>query len=224
MTIPVVDIREMHKSYPMAHGMVHALQNVSLQIAPGDAVAIMGSSGSGKSTLLHLLGCLDRPSKGQYLLNGQDVAHLNDRELSLMRARHIGFVFQAFNLIQTLTVLENVEAPFLYQPAPPVDSTQRALDALNQVGLSHRLHHFPNQLSGGEMQRVTIARALAIDPWLILADEPTGNLDTANGKAILNLFDQLHAKGTTLIVVTHDPTVAARFPRLIKMKDGCMVS
>jgi putative ABC transport system ATP-binding protein len=219
----VVDIARMYKSYPMEHGTVHALRDVSIQIAHGEAVAIMGRSGSGKSTLLHLLGCLDRPSTGTYTLNGQDVAKLNDRELSLMRAKHIGFVFQAFNLIPTLTVLENVEAPFLYHPIPPQDSTQRSLAAIEQVGLAHRIHHFPNQLSGGEMQRVTIARALAIDPWLILADEPTGNLDSANGNAILALFDQLHAKGATLIVVTHDPNVAARFPRLVNMKDGCIV-
>jgi putative ABC transport system ATP-binding protein len=173
---------------------------------------------------MHLLGCLDRPSRGSYFLDGQDVSMFDDTSLSLIRAKQIGFVFQSFNLIPQLTVVENVGIPFLYQNEKNKNSGKAAIQALERVGLSHRLHHLPNQLSGGEMQRVAIARALAIDPVLILADEPTGNLDHETGKSILTLFQELNSQGVTLMIVTHDELVSKHFRRLIRMRDGAIVS
>jgi putative ABC transport system ATP-binding protein len=220
----IVDVKEMSKSYHMGHGIVKALKHVDLQVRRGESLSIMGPSGSGKSTFMHLLGCLDRPSTGSYFLNDQDVSKLDDKALSLIRAKQIGFVFQSFNLIPQLTVIENVGVPFLYQHKKDINFPERIIKAIERVGLSHRLHHLPKQLSGGEMQRVAIARALAIDPVLILADEPTGNLDHATGSSILKLFQELNDQGVTLMIVTHDEQVSKYFQRLIRMKDGAIVS
>jgi putative ABC transport system ATP-binding protein len=223
---PVVHVNQLNKSYALEHGLVHALKNVNLTISKGESVAIMGASGSGKSTLLHLLGCLDRPTQGSYWLNQQDISHLSDLELAHVRSTQIGFVFQSFNLIPHLTVFENVEVPFLYQPdfISEEESRHRILQAITQVGLIHRIHHFPHQLSGGETQRVAIARALAIQPVLILADEPTGNLDTETGKKILQLFNALSDQGVTLVIVTHDEQVSTHCQRVLCMRDGEIIT
>lgn len=224
MNTPIVEVKGLAKWYKMGHGKVDALRHVDLTIYKGELVALMGPSGSGKSTLLHLLGCLDTPSEGQYLLNAQDVSHLSDLELSSLRASRIGFVFQSFNLIQQLTVFENVQVPFLYQPHQEAETREKILWAIDRVGLSHRLHHLPSELSGGETQRVAIARALAIDPLLILADEPTGNLDSRTGQTILDMFQDLNEKGVTILIVTHDESVGAYCQRVIRMRDGQIVS
>lgn len=210
----------------MPSGTVQALKMVSLSIDEGESVAIVGPSGSGKSTLLHLLGCLDTPSGGTYRLNGTDVSLMDDLQLSHLRATQIGFVFQSFNLIPTLTLYHNVRLPFLYgeMRCAESDVDHRVLKAIEMVRLSHRRHHLPSQLSGGEMQRAAIARALAIDPLLILADEPTGNLDSETGQVILELFQELHASGRTIVIVTHDPAVAAKCQRTIVMNDGGIVN
>jgi len=221
---PLISIKNLSKSYRMGHETVHALKDINLSIYPGDSLAIMGPSGSGKSTLLHLLGCLDSPTSGHYFLDEEDISHLSDEALATIRSLKIGFVFQSFHLIPQLSVFENVEVPFLYQPKQPnFNLSERITQSLTKVGLAHRLHHLPTELSGGEMQRVAIARALATNPLLILADEPTGNLDTANGKAVLELFSKLHQQGITIIIVTHDPSVAAHCQRLIKMRDGSII-
>lgn len=219
----IVDVQQMSKSYQMGHGLVTALQCVDLKVMRGDSLAIMGPSGSGKSTLMHLLGCLDKSSTGQYILNQQNISELDDKALSLIRATQIGFVFQSFNLIPQLNVVENVEVPFLYRTDKKYDR-QNIINALERVGLKHRLNHVPNELSGGEMQRVAIARALAIDPFLILADEPTGNLDFETGRSILALFQELNSQGVTMIIVTHDEFVGKHCKRLIRMRDGRIVS
>jgi len=213
----------MRKSYQMEYGAVHALKEVSLQILRGEFVGIMGPSGSGKSTLMHLIGCLDLPSSGSYFLNGNDISTLDDTALSLIRAKQIGFVFQSFNLVPQLSVMANVGIPFLYQNDTTVDKESRILNAVETVGLGHRLHHLPTQLSGGEMQRVAIARALAISPTIILADEPTGNLDFETGRSILSLFQKLNSQGVTLIVVTHDEFVGKHCQRVIRMRDGRII-
>lgn len=214
----------MQKSYCVGGTPVHALKSVDLQIFPADSLAIMGASGSGKSTLLHLLGCLDSPTAGRYLLDQEDVSSLSDNRLALIRAQKIGFVFQSFNLIPQLNVFENVEMPFLYQKKSVPENLQELIkEALEKVGLSHRLSHHPAELSGGEMQRVAIARALVTKPLLVLADEPTGNLDSANGKAILKLFSELHLQGVTLVMVTHDTQIASHCKRFIRMQDGLIV-
>lgn len=215
----LVKIRGLRKSYQMGSSKVCALAGVDLDIAQGDYIAIMGPSGSGKSTLLHLLGCLDQPSEGKYWLNGQDVSSLDDSELSRVRGSQIGFVFQAFHLIPQLTVRQNVTLPYVYQG----QESPRAEEALERVGLAHRLDHKPTELSGGEMQRVAIARALAVDPAIILADEPTGNLDSKTGRSILDLFQELHREGVTIVVVTHDPKVASECGRLVEMADARIV-
>lgn len=220
----LVSVKGLGKHYSMGHGVVEALKSVDLDILAGELIAIMGPSGSGKSTLMHLLGCLDKPSIGHYYLNGSDVASLDDSSLALLRACNIGFVFQSFNLIPQLNVYENVEVPFLYQNERRPDAHQRILDSIERVGLTKRLHHLPTELSGGEMQRVAIARALAIDPLLILADEPTGNLDSETGQRILELFQELNEQGVTVIIVTHDPNVGDHCKRLVKMRDGRLVS
>lgn len=219
---PLICINQLSKSYQLEHHVFYALHQIDLKIYAGQSIAIMGPSGSGKSTLLHILGCLDRPTMGSYLLNGQDVFRFNDTELASLRAAQIGFVFQSFNLIPQLNVFENVEVPFLYQ-SPHLSQKeirQRVLYSIERVKLQHRLHHLPSQLSGGESQRVAIARALAIQPLLILADEPTGNLDSETGRTILQLFQELNEQGTTLVIVTHDRNVAAHCQSMVHMQDG----
>lgn len=215
----IVDAKKIKKSYQSKHLSIAALQYIDLQIKPGEMLAIMGASGSGKSTLMHILGCLEKPTEGQYLLNGQNIAQLNDRELSGLRATQIGFVFQSFNLINHLNVIENVQLPFFYRKEKK-SFLEPVMNAIERVGLSHRLHHRPTELSGGEIQRVAIARALVINPLLILADEPTGNLDFETSCSILALFQDLHLQGSTIIMVTHDEFVAKHCKRLIRMRDG----
>ena len=218
-TPPIVEARGLTREYEMGAGRVVALADVELDVTAGEYVAIMGPSGSGKSTLLHLLGCLDRPTRGVYRLGGEDVAGLPDRALSRIRGTRIGFVFQTFNLAPQLTVMENVAMPFLYQNGAR-DVERRVAEAVERVGLADRAAHRPPELSGGERQRAAIARALVVEPLLILADEPTGNLDSATGARILDLFGELNAQGTTLLVATHDPEVAARCRRTLRLADG----
>jgi putative ABC transport system ATP-binding protein len=201
---------------------VQALSDLSLAVSPGEFVAIAGPSGSGKSTLLQIVGCLDVPTSGRYLLEGTDVSTLDDRALSRLRNAHVGFVFQSFNLVSRTTALENVELPMVYSPRRA--SRDRSRAALERVGMSHRADHFPNELSGGEQQRVAIARALVLEPALLIADEPTGNLDAANGDQILDLFSELNREGLTVLLVTHDPRVAARAHRVVSLADGRIVS
>jgi putative ABC transport system ATP-binding protein len=204
-------------------GPVHALTQVDMTIDTGEVVAIMGRSGSGKSTLLHLLGLLDRPTDGSYLFADRDTAHLSDGERSRLRAEEIGFIFQAFHLIPQLDVLSNVALPFFYHPRPPRDPTGRARKCLARVGLDHRLDHLPSQLSGGELQRAAIARALVTGPRLILADEPTGNLDSETEAIVLDHLRTLRDEGITLIIITHDAEVAKACDRIITLQDGAVV-
>jgi len=200
--------------------LVEALRGVDLRIPRGQYVAIMGASGSGKSTLMNILGCLDRPTGGRYALEGEEVATLDDQGLSRIRGRRIGFVFQAFNLIPELTIVENVEVPLFYQGIPRLLRRQRALAMLDRVGLADRTGHRPGELSGGQQQRVAIARALVTEPAILMADEPTGNLDSATGFSILELIDELHAMGLTIIMVTHDERIAERCERVVRLRDG----
>jgi putative ABC transport system ATP-binding protein len=209
-----------HKHYGEGDARLHVLHGIDLAVAEGEFVAIVGQSGSGKSTLLNILGCLDRPSEGAYLLDGEDTARLDDDRLSGVRNRSIGFVFQSFQLVPQLTVLENVEVPMFYAGVPRAERHRVAAERLADVGLSGRLDHRPSQLSGGEQQRVAIARALSNDPRLLLADEPTGNLDSATGEATLGLIRRLHEGGRTVIMITHDPKVAAAAPRRVRILDG----
>jgi len=220
----IIRLEGISKSYRSETVRVDALRDVELTIQEGENLSIMGKSGSGKSTLLNILGCLDRPSKGHYWLGGQDVSRLEDDDLSEIRGNMIGFVFQSFNLIPQLTVLENIQIPLYYSGWPAYESLQRALEMAEKMGLADRGHHRPTQLSGGQQQRVAMARALANDPLLILADEPTGNLDSNTSEEMLNLLDQLSAEGVTLIVVTHDPSVAERSHRYLRLEDGCFVN
>jgi len=203
---------------------VYALRKADFSIYQGQYVAIMGPSGSGKSTVMNILGCLDRPTSGRYLLDGEDVAQLPDEQLSKVRGKRLGFIFQAFNLIPQLTVLENVQVPLFYQGVPRRQRVMMAEKAIERVGLGKRGDHRPMQLSGGQQQRVAIARALVNEPSLLLADEPTGNLDSKTGQAILKMFDELHAQGMTLIMVTHDESIATRCERVIRLKDGLIDS
>jgi putative ABC transport system ATP-binding protein len=200
--------------------IVHALEGISLEIGQGEFVSIMGPSGSGKSTLLHILGALDQPTEGKYLLEGLDISRLNDGELAKVRNKHFGFVFQSYNLFPEKTALENVMIPMRYSQISVNQRRDRALERLEQVGLGHRLDHYPSQLSGGEQQRVAIARALIMKPTLLLADEPTGNLSQEMGDEILMLFQALHLEGTSLVIVTHDPRVGALAERTLRIKDG----
>lgn len=219
---PLIATQQLTKTYQVGQNCVYALREIDLQINRGEHIALMGPSGSGKSTLMHLLGCLDKPTKGNYLLNGLDVSALDDASLSKIRADQIGFVFQSFNLIPQLTVYENVALPFLYgKDKDTIENTIVA--AIDRVGLRHRLQHRPNELSGGEVQRVAIARALAINPMLILADEPTGNLDIKTGGSILDLFKELNSQGVTLLIVTHDNFVGEHCQRIIRMQDGRII-
>ena len=211
------------RTYEVGGEPVHALVDVSEEIQAGEHLAIMGPSGSGKSTLLHVLGCLDRPDRGTYQLDGRDVSRLDEAELSLVRRHTIGFVFQFFHLVPRLTAQENVELPMIFAGTKPAERRERALARLRAVGLEPRAKHRPDQLSGGERQRVALARATVLEPKLLLADEPTGNLDTASGRHVLELLEQMNAAGLTLIVVTHDPAVARRARRVLVLKDGSVV-
>jgi putative ABC transport system ATP-binding protein len=223
----VIAIREIAKTYRMSEISVHALRGISVEIEAGEFVAVVGPSGSGKSTLMHILGCLDRPSSGQYLLEGRDVSQLGDDELSKVRNEFIGFVFQGFNLLARTSALENVELPLLYTEPPitPAERKRRALDALSAVGLSERTEHHPNQLSGGQQQRVAIARALLNSPSILLADEPTGNLDSRTSVEVMDIFQKLQSeRGITIILITHDHQVAEYASRIIAFRDGRIVS
>ncbi|MFI6164966.1 ABC transporter ATP-binding protein [Micromonospora haikouensis] len=217
---PVLDVRALTKVYGEGPAAVHALRGVSLTVDAGDYVAIMGSSGSGKSTLMNIIGCLDAPSGGSYLLDDVDVGRLADRQLALVRNRLIGFVFQAFNLIPRTSAVANVELPLAYAGVRAGQRRRRALAALDAVGLADRADHHPNQLSGGQQQRVAVARALVTEPALVLADEPTGNLDSRSTEDILAVFDQLNAAGRTIVLITHEPEVGDRARRLIRLLDG----
>lgn len=224
--LPVISIKGVTKTYFKPDGsiMAQALRGVDVDIGKGEYVAIMGSSGSGKSTLMNVLGCLDRPTNGDYFLDGKNVATMGDEELSKYRGMTIGFVFQAFNLIPELTIEANVEVPLFYQGLAPAIRRERAIESLKLVQLDHRLGHRPKELSGGQMQRVAIARALVTHPVMLLADEPTGNLDSATGQAILEVFDHLHSQGMTIVMVTHDPKVSMRCERIVRLADGVVES
>ncbi|MGH9334305.1 MAG: ABC transporter ATP-binding protein, partial [Vicinamibacteria bacterium] len=216
----LIEARGLWKSYAMQAEEVHALRGVDFDVERGDYVAIMGPSGSGKSTLMNLLGCLDTPTQGSYRLNGREVSSMDDDELAHIRNQEIGFVFQTFHLLPRASALRNVELPLVYRGVPADERKERARRALERVELSDRLTHRPNELSGGQRQRVAIARALVNEPSIVLADEPTGNLDSATGDEILSIFDELNRQGHTLIVVTHEEEVAARAKRVIRLRDG----
>lgn len=216
----IVVLQQVTKTYHMGESELHALRDINLEINEGEYVAIMGPSGCGKSTLLNVLGCLDRPTQGAYLLGGRDVSTLNDDDLSDIRGSQLGFIFQSYNLIQQLNVLENIQVPLYYQGRGTAESRSIAHALAERVGLGQRIHHKPMELSGGQQQRVGIARALVNDPLLLLADEPTGNLDSASGVEILGLFDELRANGKTIIMVTHDPDIGHRADRIVRLRDG----
>ena len=220
MTDPVIELVQVKKTYAMAEETVRALAGVSVTIQPGEYVAVVGPSGSGKSTLMNLIGCLDRPSEGRYRLSGTDVSDMSENQLADVRNRRIGFVFQTFNLLPRLTAYENIELPLIYQGLPGGQRKERVNKRLAQVGLSDRQKHRPAELSGGQRQRVAVARALVTDPAILLADEPTGNLDQRTGQEILGLFRELHQTGQTIVLVTHDPHIAQQAERVIEIRDG----
>jgi putative ABC transport system ATP-binding protein len=219
-SLPVIDLQDVTKTYRTGAVAVQAVRGVSLQILPGEYVAIMGPSGSGKSTLMHILGCLDPLTTGSYRLAGQDVSRMSDDDLADVRNRRIGFVFQQFNLLPSLPAWRNVELPLCYAGLRRDERRSRAVDALHRVGLADRLMHRPGELSGGQQQRVAVARALVTDPALILADEPTGNLDSAAADEVLALFDELHRSGRTIVLITHEADVSRRAERIVRLRDG----
>src|SRR5213595_1840248 len=220
----MIDIENITKDYVMGEEIVHALRGVSLQIRSNEYIAVMGPSGSGKSTLMNMLGCLDTPTSGRYEFNGRDVAEMDDDELAAIRNREIGFVFQTFNLLARATSLRNVELPLIYAGMDPESREERATQALTDVGLGDRIQHKPNELSGGQRQRVAIARALVNDPSIILADEPTGNLDSKTGEEIMALLEDLYSRGNTIILVTHERDIAAHARRTVHLRDGIIES
>ena len=216
----LVEVQDLCKIYNPGENEVRALDHVSLKIQKGEFVAIIGHSGSGKSTLMNMLGCLDVPTRGRYLLHGQDVSYMTDNELSAIRNVEIGFIFQGFNLIQNLTAQENVELPLIYRGVGRKERAALAVESLDMVGLSHRMDHKPSEMSGGQQQRVAIARAIAARPPVILADEPTGNLDSRSTQEIMNVLKDLHKSGRTVILITHDDEIAAQVKRVVRIKDG----
>lgn len=220
----VIEIRDIVRDFQLGQETVHVLKGIDLDIERGDYVAIMGPSGSGKSTLMNLLGCLDTPTSGSYNLNGKDVSKMSDEELADIRNKEIGFVFQTFNLLPRTTALDNVALPMVYAGASKKERVARAEEVLNDVGLADRMDHRPNQLSGGQRQRVAVGRALVNKPSIILADEPTGNLDSKTGYEIMNLFDEIHKAGNTVIMVTHEEDIAAHAKRVIRLRDGIIES
>lgn len=220
MSTSIIEASELRKTYQVGEVQVHALDGLDVRIDKGAYIALMGPSGSGKSTLMNVLGCLDTPTSGEYVLNGNDVSSLSDDELAEIRNKEIGFVFQTFNLLPRYTALENVALPMIYAGVPKVERLQRAERVLKKVGLCDRMDHRPNELSGGQRQRVAVARALVMNPSIILADEPTGNLDSVTSDGIMELFSEINKDGNTVIVVTHEEDIAAHAERVIRLKDG----
>ena len=220
----LIHLQQISRRYKMGGEVVHALRDVSLDIQRGEYVAIMGPSGSGKSTLMNLIGCLDTPTSGAYELNGNRVSEMNDNQLAEIRNREIGFVFQTFNLLARSNALHNVELPLIYGGIPADERRRAALEALSNVGLADRVHHKPNELSGGQRQRVAVARALVNKPSILMADEPTGNLDSKTGEEIMALFDELYRKGNTIILVTHEEDIAKHARRIVRLRDGLIAS
>jgi putative ABC transport system ATP-binding protein len=220
----IIKIRNIIRDFQLGQETVHVLKGIDLDIEKGEYVAIMGPSGSGKSTLMNLIGCLDTPTSGSYILNGKDVSQMSDDELADIRNKEIGFVFQTFNLLPRTTALDNVALPMVYAGYSKKDRTERAVQVLHDVGLSDRMDHRPNQLSGGQRQRVAVGRALVNKPSIILADEPTGNLDSKTGAEIMNLLEDIHKAGNTIIVVTHEEEIAAHAQRIIRLRDGMVES
>jgi len=220
MAKKIIETVDLWKEYTMGDQVIPVLRGINLVVEEGEFVAIMGPSGAGKSTLMHILGCLDVPTKGKYVLDGEDVSLMNDTHLSQVRNRKLGFVFQAFHLVPWATALENVMLPFLYSDRPPRDARQRAVDALTRMGMGDRLGHKPSELSGGQQQRVAIARAIVNNPSLLLADEPTGNLDSASSREVMEIFQEMNREGRTIVLITHDQEVAAYASRRIILRDG----